>query len=102
MTTQQPLHRYDEGDLVRIDAEFRTHLDVLADPGTVSLRYIKPDGTLVTLEYPTDTDLVRDSLGVYHVDVTVDMAGDWAYNWTSTGAVTSSESAKFTVEGSAF
>lgn len=59
--------------------------DVLADPDTVSVIVLAPDGTETTYVYDTDSEVVRDSLGVYHIDIDVTQGGRWYHRWIATG-----------------
>jgi hypothetical protein len=57
-----------------------------ADPTTVSLFVIKPDGTGTTYLYPGA--VVRDGIGQYHYDLTLDQKDKWLYEWIGTGVLT--------------
>ena len=63
------------GDKPRLSEVFQNN-GVDADPAVVTLRITKPDGTIVT---PSP---VKDSLGHYHYDVPIDMAGLWSWEWS--------------------
>lgn len=53
---------------------------VLVDPDTVDLSFRYPDGTV--LPGPAE---VRDSVGKFHADVTLPVAGQYRRVWTTTG-----------------
>ena len=77
------------------------------DPTTVTFFLQKPNGTEVTYVYLTDTELVRDSAGRYHVDVVVEAIDSvwppaWSYRFEGSGAVTASAEAFFTAVDRAF
>ena len=48
------------------------------------------DGSSSTYEYGADGEVVKDSAGVYHIDVLLTSAGKWTVRWYST---TSAEAA---------
>lgn len=55
------------------------------DPTTVTFYTIDPNGTVTTYVYGVDPEVIKDSVGHYHADVTLDVSGDWYYRWEGTG-----------------
>ena len=55
-----------------------------ADPTTVTLTIITPDGAQHTVAQPP---IVRDGIGAYHYDYTVATVGVHQYEFQGTGAV---------------
>ena len=51
---------------------------------------------------PKGAALVKDSTGVYHLDVSASAVGQWYYRWEGTGAVEQADEGTFVVEASAF
>lgn len=83
------MNSYDQGDRVRLTATFRSY-GVAVDPSALTFRIVGPS-TDTTYTYPTDAQLVKDSVGNYHVDFTIPAtgktaAGRYAYRFTGTGA----------------
>jgi hypothetical protein len=76
---------YYVGDLVRISATWTNAAGSVTDPTAVLAKYRDPAGTVTTYTYGTDTELVKDSTGIYHVDIDADSAGKWLYRFYSTG-----------------
>lgn len=76
---------YQVGDLVRVTGTFTTAAGVATDPTAVFAEYKDPSGNTTELEYPADAALVKDSTGVYHIDIDADEAGSWFYRFYSTG-----------------
>lgn len=76
---------YDRGDLVRLSATFTDAAGAVADPTTVVLRLLAPDGTAST------PATVKDSVGVYHYDLSITATGYWSYRWEGTGTVQTAE-----------
>jgi hypothetical protein len=74
------------GNLVRVSAAFADAAGVDTDPVVVSCKVRNPSGTMTTSVYGTDAALVKDSTGHYHLDVDVNLVGEWHYRWWSTGS----------------
>lgn len=93
---------YDIGDLIRVTGTFKNDAGAATDPTTVKFVFEKPNETATTYVYLTDAQLVRDSPGVFHVDL-VPAAGEdglWLYRWEGTGAVQQAEPGSFEVRPS--
>jgi hypothetical protein len=75
------------GQKVRIAAVFSDEDGVEADPSAVYAVVKEPGEAAVTYTYGTDAELVRDSVGNYHLDQGLETAGIWAVRWHSTGNV---------------
>lgn len=67
---------------VRLTGTFTTPAGVLYDPGTLALAVINDTGSETVYTYPTH--IVKDSTGVYHLDVLASVAGNMRYQWRST------------------
>lgn len=78
-------NEYEVGDTVRVSNTFKDAAGVAADPTTVRFKYKTPAGTTTTLTYLTDSALVKDSVGNYHVDVSITETGTWRWRWEGTG-----------------
>lgn len=78
---------YNIGDLHQSLIAFTDLDNVAADPTTVTFSWLKPDGTTVAYIYGTDAELVKDSVGNYHVNITYDQKGRQTLKWTATGTV---------------
>lgn len=70
-------NEYDVGTLVRASVTFRDLDGVPTDPDTVNAKYQEPDGTEVEKVYDSDPEVVRDGVGRYHIDITLDASGTW-------------------------
>lgn len=86
---------YDVGDKVRLSAAFTDENEVATDPTTVTVRYRKPDESTVVKVHVTDAEVVKDSTGNYHIDISVDAAGKWFYRWEGTGTLEAAGDASF-------
>lgn len=86
---------YQLGDEPHLTASF-TSGGVAADPTTVTATVRKPDGT--TTNYTVAAgQIVKDSVGNYHLDIAADTAGRWSYKFAGTGAVIDVEQGVFYV-----
>lgn len=80
------------GQTVRLSVEFRKADGTLGNPSTVVLHYQKGSADPVTNAAPTN-----DATGKYHVDLDLDVAGEWKYDWVSTGDPATVEEGRFRV-----
>lgn len=87
---------YDVGDLVRVSATFKRGA-ALDDPTTVTLKIRKGDGTSATYTYALG-QVIRDSLGIFHADISLDVPGTWAYRWEGTGPTQAAGQNTFVVQ----
>ena len=95
------MDEFDKGDKVRVKGEFYLE-GTLTDPAAVIFKYKNPSGTVTTLTYGVDGDLVKETAGIYHVDVSADTNGHWACRWESTGAAAAADESEFYVRRSQF
>lgn len=96
------MNTYDVGDLVRCTGTFTTAAGAATDPTVVGCKVLPPGGTVTTYVYGTDAALVKDSTGVYHVDVSGTVAGYWNYRFYSTGTGQAAGEEAFSIAASAF
>lgn len=94
VTYMSSLTEYDIGDTVRLSCVF-TAGGVFTNPSSVSVLVTRPDGTTATYDAP-----VNDSAGHYHQDITATLSGEWAAQWTGTGAVVAVSTELFAVRRS--
>ncbi len=92
------------GDMLRLTL-FLTDYDLVSvDPGVLTFSYIEPGGTTATDDvYPSGT-IVRDSAGVYTMNLSLDLNGVYRLRWSvapDTGYQGAAESL-ITVADSAF
>lgn len=71
--------QYVNGSKVTVRAVFRDDDGALFDPTVVIAKYATPANAVTSLTYPTT--IVKDAVGLYHLDITVNRAGDWRYRW---------------------
>lgn len=95
-------NNYQVGDLVRVTGTFTDINGNLIDPTSVLFSFKTPAGSITTYVYLTDAQLVKDSTGVYHVDVNANTIGTWPYRFYSTGVGQTAGEASFQVPFSNF
>lgn len=93
---------HDIGDLVPLRAAFTNAAGAAADPTNVTFKIRKPDGTTTTYVHGTDSELVKDSVGNYHVDFPVTLAGFYEWRYEGTGTVTAAIDGEFVGATSVF
>ena len=91
---------YDKGDMVRIASNFKDIAGADVDPTTIIFRIKQPDGTVEALTYETDPEVVRDSTGKYHYDLSLDQAGEYQYRVEGLGDVQAASQAKLRARSS--
>lgn len=78
---------YVVGTTVELPVTFTiTATGVLADPTTVTLRTVAPDGTVTPYTYPS-ANVIKDATGTYRGLFIPTDDGEWGYEWIGTGAV---------------
>lgn len=90
------------GNPLRIACTFTNYLlapPAPADPTSVLVRIKDPTGAVVV--YDTPSPVVRDSAGVYHLDVVLGIAGTWYVRWEGAGAIVAVAETPITVAPSA-
>lgn len=96
---------YEVGTRVRCSMTFYSNPDditTVADPDTVTFRFKSPLGVVTQYVYPTDIQLVKDSTGVYHVNVTPDVDTEWEYSFKGTGVIAVVKQGRFTATRTIF
>lgn len=86
------------GDVVRVSTTpgFKNAVGALVDPTAVRLVWrVFSDGARTTWVYGTDPQIARDSVGLYHADIPITLAGTYYFRWEGTGAVVAAEESSF-------
>lgn len=88
---------FNPGDVARVDTSpgFKNSAGTLTDPTAVKVRWKAPSGAVTTWTYLTDSQVVKDSVGMYHADIPITLAGTHYYGWLGTGAVGAAEEGTF-------
>lgn len=96
------IKHYPKGNVIRIRATFKDLANTLGDPTAVSFSFKNPAGITTTYLYNTDVELVRETTGVYHVDIDADTVGIWYHKFFSTGTGQAAAEGSFVVDVSNF
>lgn len=89
---------FDLGDDVRVSGVFKDTNGDEGDPTAVTFKFRPPGAASPTIYvYGTDGELVRDSLGNYHVDIDADLPGTWKWRWIAEGSIKSAKKGSFRV-----
>lgn len=86
------------GDIVRVSTApgFTDADGELVDPTTVRLKWrVFSTDDLVTWVHGVDSEVVRDSVGLYHADIPVTKAGTHHFRWEGEGTLTAAEEGTF-------
>lgn len=95
----QPTITVQLGDSVRASNVFTVFgTETELDPDDVFVSVKTPAAVLTTYEYLVDVELVRDALGMFHIDINADEAGLWYVRWFSEGNGQAADEESFTVE----
>lgn len=79
------------GSQVRLTGTFTNLLTGLpADPTTVTL-YVEQPGAATVTPYTTLNGVVKDSVGVYHYDLLLNLSGTWWWAWVGVGAIVAAQ-----------
>lgn len=67
----------------------------LIDPTTLIFTMTSPDNNITTFIYPTNNEIVKESVGIYYIDWIINQIGFHKFNFQTTGNVIVSKSASF-------
>ena len=81
-----PWTHFEIDTLIRFTSAFTTqNAGAAIDPSSVICYVIDPNGVKNTY---TGAQIIRDSIGDYHIDLTLTVSGRWIYKWQGTGIAT--------------
>jgi len=71
--------------LVRFAGNFQlSAVDI--DPTTITVKILEPTLTNTSYVYGIAAEVIKDSVGDYHIDINLDHEGIWYYRWEAVGA----------------
>lgn len=89
---------YQQGELAIVRGTFTNpETGAPVDPSVVKVTIVSPDGQRNEYLYGTDAQVVKDSIGVYSIEVGCDIPGTFAYWWHSGGTGKAGDERTFTV-----
>lgn len=74
---------FTRGDIARVSGTIAGTANL--DPGTVYAQVMAPGGSVTTYQYGVDAAVNKPAVGIYYIDVSLDIAGTWYYRFYSTG-----------------
>lgn len=96
------INLYHLGDLIRCSVTFQTAAGTVNDPGAIAFKVKPPVGNIQTYVYGTDAELVKDSTGIYHVDILTTVSGRWRYRFEGTVSGQAASEHEFVIAPSRF
>lgn len=81
---------YQVGQPATLSAEFLNAAGSLADPTTVALTVTDPNNVVTVYTYAA-LQVIKDAVGKYHFDLTLNVAGAWTWQWNTTGTPTTTQ-----------
>lgn len=92
------------GNVVRTIATFEDEDGAVQDPLTVQVRVKDPSAVITTYVYGTDAQVVRQSKGVYYIEIDTSgqAGGTYQLVWNSTGTYKAAGQTQFTVADTLF
>lgn len=88
------INYYRTGQKVRVTCQFKVN-DTLTDPTSVICKVMDPSRNVSTYVYGTDAEVVKDSTGIYHVDIVANEKKEWNVRFEGTGACVAVEELTF-------
>lgn len=82
---------YDIGDMQTLSIAFTDSAGTATDPTGITFKMREPDGTETNYVHGTDAQLVKDSVGNYHVDWLFSQSGRHVFKFSGTGAINTAE-----------
>lgn len=90
------------GSQVRFRGSFSNLTGVLTDPTTITLK-VRPPGGAQTAYTFAAAQLIKESTGIYRMDLAINTGGVWTYRWEGAGTlIASTPDREFTVFGTSF
>ena len=90
------------GETVKFTAHISNLKNKLIDPTGVIFKIQDPDGDIRTFVYGTDASLMRDSLGVFSIDLILYTAGKHLIRWETTSPNVAIEEEEIIAEAKSF
>jgi hypothetical protein len=87
---------------VRLSVAFTDSDGMAVDPANVYCQVKPLSSTTTTYTYGVDDELVRDSVGNYHLDIDCNAVGNWYYAWYATGDGQAADESYIIVDSSEF
>ena len=90
------------GQVARLKARCYDMAGVSVDPGGLAFKFRYGDGAVTTKLFGIDTDIVRDGVGEFHIDIPLSAAGVLHFRWESNSPNTGAAEGKIPVAAGRF
>jgi hypothetical protein len=92
------------GNVVRTYATFKDENNDVQDPTHVQVRVKDPSGTVTTYVYGTNVEVVRQSKGVYYIEIDTSgqAGGTYELVWNSSGSYKAAGQTSFEIADTLF
>lgn len=93
------MNEYFKGTLVRAKCTLADPNSgyALTDPDVLSVAVTDPADASTVYVYGTDPEVVKDSTGKFHIDISGSAVGVWKHYWTATGSVQGANRGQFKI-----
>lgn len=90
------------GTSITLTATIRDEDGVLADPAVVNFKILPPDGVEADFVYGVDAELIKDSVGIYHLVYLATDPGPFSWRAEGVGTVDVAAEDDFTIDAGVF
>jgi hypothetical protein len=80
------MNEYEIGQTVILRVAFKNQAGVAADPTTLKVEIKDPLGQETEFTFGTDAEVIKDSVGNYHIARDPEIQGVYVAKWRGTGA----------------
>jgi hypothetical protein len=91
-------NKYFIGEVVTLSGAFTNPAGAAVDPSVVTFNLREPDATFTAFVFGVDAELIRDGIGLYHVDWTTAKVGSHCWGLAGTGTAQAISEGEFEVE----
>lgn len=88
------------GGVAKISLAILSDAGLAADPSVLRLLVKSPNSTLTTYVFGVGLVIVKDSVGHYHANIIMTLAGNWSYRWESEAPNAGVDEGRITVKKS--
>lgn len=93
---------YDVGDFPKLIFEVTDRVGENVDPSTVRVKIKRPNDIVEVYEHGVDPELVKDAVGIYHLEWSLTADGPWFVRVEVSGSHEAAEERGLTVRRTAF
>lgn len=86
------------GNLVRLRGTYTDINGDLQDPTNVTIETEEPDTAYTLKTFGPDLEVIKESLGIFHLDFSPTQEGRHGYRWASTGTGQAAKEGTFLIQ----